>query len=113
MYSMSAITVSKNGRRDSLGTNEAPGGPLLTGLRPVFQADPNARIKVRARNLNFFYGTAQALHDINLDIREKQVTALIGPSGSGKTTFLRTINRLSDVVPGARAEGELTLDGQD
>jgi len=53
------------------------------------------------------------LHSINLEIREKQVTALIGPSGSGKTTFLRCVNRMNDVIPSARTEGSLTLDGQE
>ncbi|MEO8289150.1 MAG: phosphate ABC transporter ATP-binding protein PstB [Chloroflexota bacterium] len=82
----------------------------MTGLRPVFEANPDAPVKVQSRGLNFYYGTNKALDNINLEIREKQVTALIGPSGSGKTTFLRTINRLNDVVPGARAEGSLMVD---
>ncbi|MFL5734419.1 MAG: phosphate ABC transporter ATP-binding protein PstB [Chloroflexia bacterium] len=86
---------------------------MLTGLRPVFEANPAAKVKVSARGLNFFYGTHQALRDINLDMREKQVTALIGPSGSGKTTFLRTINRMNDIIPSARAEGSIKLDGQE
>ncbi len=86
---------------------------LMTGLRPVFEANPNAPIKVRSKGLNFFYGTNQALHDINLDMREKQVTALIGPSGSGKTTFLRTINRMNDVVPSARGQGSLMVDNME
>jgi phosphate transport system ATP-binding protein len=85
---------------------------LLTGLRPVFEPDPHAPVKVSARHLNFFYGSRQVLYDINLDMRKNQVTALIGPSGSGKTTFLRTINRMNDVIPSARAEGAVTLDGQ-
>jgi phosphate transport system ATP-binding protein len=86
------------------------GAEVLSGLRPVFVANSNARVKMQSRNLNFYYGPNQALYDINLDIREKQVTALIGPSGSGKTTFLRIINRMSDVVPSARAEGSLKMD---
>lgn len=86
---------------------------LLTGLRPVFEANPNAGLKISAHNLDFYYGPKQVLHSINLDIREKQITALIGPSGSGKTTFLRCINRMNDVVPSAHAEGSIKLDGQD
>ena len=82
---------------------------LLTGLRPIFAPDVSAPVKVSTRRLNFYYGAEQALYDINLDIREKQVTAFIGPSGSGKTTFLRAINRMSDVVPSARAEGSIKL----
>jgi phosphate transport system ATP-binding protein len=90
-----------------------PSEQLLKGLKPVYEANPNARVKLSAAMLNFFYGAHQALWDINLDIREKQVTALIGPSGSGKTTFLRTINRMNDVIPSARADGSIKLDGQE
>jgi phosphate transport system ATP-binding protein len=67
--------------------------------------------KIEVRKLNFFYGDFQALIDIDLEIREKQITALIGPSGCGKSTFLRALNRMNDIIPGARAEGEVLLDG--
>ncbi|MGH9900829.1 MAG: phosphate ABC transporter ATP-binding protein PstB [Pyrinomonadaceae bacterium] len=70
-------------------------------------------MKITARRLNFFYGRAQALHDISLDIEERRVTAFIGPSGCGKSTFLRTINRMNDTIPGTRVEGEVLLDGED
>jgi phosphate transport system ATP-binding protein len=109
---MTTVMVSKNGSQVSMDIRDTA-RPLLTGLRPVFEADPNARVKVSALGLNFFYGPRQVLWDINLDIKEKQVTALIGPSGSGKTTFLRTINRMNDVIPSARAEGSVKLDGQE
>jgi len=69
--------------------------------------------KVKARNLNFFYGSKQALHEISLDVPERKVMAFIGPSGCGKSTFLRCLNRMNDLIPGARVEGELTLDGED
>ena len=69
--------------------------------------------KVEARNLNFFYGATQALFDINITIPENQVTALIGPSGCGKSTFLRTLNRMNDVIDGTRVEGRVEIDGQD
>jgi phosphate transport system ATP-binding protein len=69
--------------------------------------------KIAVRGLNFFYGRVRALHDISLDIREREVTALIGPSGCGKSTFLRTLNRMNDTIPGTRAEGEVLLDGED
>jgi phosphate transport system ATP-binding protein len=65
------------------------------------------------RNLNFYYGQAQALYDINLDIQERIVTAFIGPSGCGKSTFLRTLNRMNDVIPVTRVEGEVRIDSQD
>lgn len=63
------------------------------------------------RNYNFFYGPTQVLFDVNLDIPERQVTALIGPSGCGKSTLLRNINRMNDLVDGIRHEGELLIDG--
>ncbi len=69
--------------------------------------------KVRAENLNFFYGKYQALFDISLDIAEKRVTALIGPSGCGKSTFLRTINRISETIRDTRLEGKILMDGVD
>ena len=76
---------------------------------------PSAQVtaKVTVRNLNFYYGRAQALHDITLDIPERIVMAFIGPSGCGKSTFLRTLNRMNDVIPGTRVEGEVTIDGRD
>ncbi|WP_456325919.1 phosphate ABC transporter ATP-binding protein PstB [Desulfonauticus submarinus] len=70
-------------------------------------------IKIRAKNINFYYGNFQALHNISLNMFKNQVTALIGPSGCGKSTFLRCINRMNDLIPGARLEGELTLEGVD
>ncbi len=88
-------------------------GALLSGLRPVFEANPAAASKLRVQHLNFYYGAKQALRDVSLDLKGKQVTALIGPSGSGKTTFLRCLNRMNDVVPGARAEGSIIMDGRD
>ncbi|MHB1175198.1 MAG: phosphate ABC transporter ATP-binding protein PstB [Sulfuriferula sp.] len=68
--------------------------------------------KISLRNLNFYYGKSHALKNINLDIPERQVTAFIGPSGCGKSTLLRTMNRMYDLYPGQRAEGEILLDGQ-
>ena len=69
--------------------------------------------KISVSNLNFFYGKAQALYDISLDIVEKEVIALIGPSGCGKSTFLRTLNRMNDTIPIARVEGRVLIDGKD
>ena len=68
--------------------------------------------KLRVIDLNFFYGKAQALYGISLDIRANRITALIGPSGCGKSTFLRSLNRMYETVRHARAEGEILLDGQ-
>lgn len=66
-----------------------------------------------ARNINVYYGSSKALHDVSLDFAPGRVTALIGPSGCGKSTFLRCLNRMNDLVPGARVEGEILLDGED
>ena len=68
--------------------------------------------KIRVSNLNFFYGKAQALYDISLEVPERQVVAFIGPSGCGKSTFLRTLNRMNDTIPIARADGEVIVDGE-
>ena len=68
-----------------------------------------APIKARASSLNFYYDKFQALKNLNIEIREKQVTALIGPSGCGKSTFLRCFNRMHDLTPGTRYEGSITL----
>lgn len=73
--------------------------------------DNNAKISLR--NLNFYYGKSLALKNINLDIPDRHVTAFIGPSGCGKSTLLRTLNRMYDLYPGQRAEGEILLDSQD
>ncbi|CAN5731686.1 phosphate ABC transporter ATP-binding protein PstB [soil metagenome] len=69
--------------------------------------------KISVSNLDFFYGDAQALYDISLEIPERQVMAFIGPSGCGKSTFLRTINRMNDTIPIARAKGNVLIDGKD
>ncbi|HEV7859913.1 MAG TPA: phosphate ABC transporter ATP-binding protein PstB [Pyrinomonadaceae bacterium] len=69
--------------------------------------------KVSVRDLNFFYGNTQALHNVSLAIPERQVMALIGPSGCGKSTFLRTLNRMNDTIPGTRVLGQVWIDGQD
>ena len=69
--------------------------------------------KIRAVEVDFFYGRVQALHKITLDIPKMQVTALIGPSGCGKSTFLRTLNRMNDIIEGTRIQGKVTIDGQD
>ena len=67
---------------------------------------------ISAKNFNFYYGDFHALKNINLDIESKKVTAFIGPSGCGKSTLLRTFNRMYDLYPGMRAEGELNLEGK-
>jgi phosphate transport system ATP-binding protein len=68
---------------------------------------------IEVRDFNFYYGDNKVLHEIALDIPARQVTAFIGPSGCGKSTFLRSINRMNDIIPGARVEGLISLGGQD
>lgn len=81
--------------------------------RTPLPAGTTAQAKVTVRNLDFYYGRAQALHEISLDVPERIVMAFIGPSGCGKSTFLRTLNRMNDVIPRTRVEGEVTIDGRD
>jgi phosphate transport system ATP-binding protein len=70
-------------------------------------------IRMQTVGLDFFYGKTQALFDVSLAVPEKSVTALIGPSGCGKSTFLRCLNRMNDLIPDTRVEGEVLLDGED
>lgn len=70
------------------------------------------KLKITTRGLNFWYGKTQALHDISLTVPERCVTALIGPSGCGKSTFLRTLNRMNEVIDGTRHTGDTFLDGE-
>jgi phosphate transport system ATP-binding protein len=69
--------------------------------------------KIAVRNLSFSYGARVALQDVSIDVKERQITALIGPSGCGKSTFLRCLNRMNDTIPGARAKGSVRIDGMD
>jgi phosphate transport system ATP-binding protein len=69
--------------------------------------------KIETQNLNFYYGRSQVLKNINLVCAEHHVTAIIGPSGCGKSTFIRTLNRMNDVIPSARIEGRVFLDRED
>ena len=70
-------------------------------------------VKIEVKNLNFYYGEFQALHDNSLDFHINEVSALIGPSGCGKSTFLRCLNRMNDLIPISRVEGNILLDGLD
>ena len=89
-----------------------------TNIAPKFEVKSRASLtsaptKISVSNLNFFYSRTQALNDITVDVPERMVMAFIGPSGCGKTTFLRTLNRMNDVIPGTRVEGNVLIDGQD
>ena len=71
------------------------------------------KIKMASKNMSFYYGDFKALDDITLEFKKNEVSALIGPSGCGKSTFLRALNRMNDIIPGTRVEGEVLLDGED
>ncbi|MFA7624724.1 MAG: phosphate ABC transporter ATP-binding protein PstB [Pusillimonas sp.] len=71
------------------------------------------RVKLEVKDLNFYYGKFHAIRNVNMSIKENKVTAFIGPSGCGKSTLLRTFNRMFELYPGQRAEGQILLDGQD
>ncbi|MBV9229982.1 MAG: phosphate ABC transporter ATP-binding protein, partial [Chloroflexi bacterium] len=79
---------------------------------PTKTLNQSANVKIDVKHANFYYGAKQALYDVSVPLRERQVTALIGPSGCGKSTFLRTLNRMNDLIPNTRTEGEATFDGQ-
>jgi phosphate transport system ATP-binding protein len=92
-----------------------------THVRPVVRpaapmpADESAAppVKIDVDGMNFYYGTHRVLEQIRVHLLSNQVTALIGPSGCGKSTFLRSLNRMNDIIPGARVEGSVRIDGQD
>ena len=95
--------------------------PQAQDFRPRVQLsegrDPDGptdgMLKISIRNLNFFYGKAQAIYSVTLDVPERIVMAFIGPSGCGKSTVLRTLNRMNDVIAGTRVEGSVIVDGED
>ena len=85
----------------------------MTAVAPVAPSASQDTIgSIEARDFSFWYGKKQALCDITMKVPPRSVTALIGPSGCGKSTFLRSINRLNDLIPGVRQEGDLCLDGR-
>jgi len=84
--------------------------PMRT-YQAVEHTDRPTKIQVEA--LDFYYGRFQALRNVSLPVRERQITAFIGPSGCGKSTFLRALNRMNDIIDGARTQGRVLLDGED
>ncbi len=91
-----------------------PISPLAFGTRSEHTAHPpSLEVKIEAEGMNFFYGETRALQDISIRITPHVVTAFIGPSGCGKSTFLRTLNRMNDIIPGTRVEGKIRIDGAD
>src|SRR5688572_2242591 len=107
---------------ESMETDEAvPQGNSETKAVPERNSETRKRtvedgaenFKVRIENVNGWYGSKRAIKDVNLDVKEKSVTAFIGPSGCGKTTLLRCLNRMHEMTPGAHADGRVVLDGID
>ncbi len=92
-------------------TSQTPNNPIDT--KPKTVSVGTAETKFRSENVDVYYGDKQALFDVNLDIPEKQVTALIGPSGCGKSTYLRCLNRMNDTIDICRVDGRILMDGQD
>jgi phosphate transport system ATP-binding protein len=92
------------------------GTSLYTPPRPTTSPAapaPRTAAKIRVERLSFYYGTVRALHDLSIDVPERRVTAFIGPSGCGKSTFLRTLNRMNDLIPGTRITGRVLIDQED
>ena len=85
----------------------------MTEATPKKKIKKKAPIKIKATSVSVFYDDLQALKSVSIDIPEKKVTAFIGPSGCGKSSFLRCFNRMNDVIPSARVEGEIVMDGMD
>jgi phosphate transport system ATP-binding protein len=98
---------------------EQPVGVQMQQIAPQDSAPQSqlaaapGKIAIEVKNLNFYYGSYHALKNININVIERSITALIGPSGCGKTTFLRTLNRMCDLVDGTRVEGEILIHGTD
>jgi len=91
-----------------------PATSLRDAGQPVTRnADAHHELSIRVRDLNLWYGQSQALKSINIDVFQKNITALIGPSGCGKSTFLRCLNRMNDLIPSVRIEGLVEMDGRD
>jgi phosphate transport system ATP-binding protein len=91
----------------------APPRPVPRAARAGSEPAAGTAAKIDVAGLNFYYGLHRVLEGISLRIQPHQVTALIGPSGCGKSTFLRSLNRMNDIVPGARVEGRIAIDGSD
>ena len=87
-----------------------PSAPRPVTVAPFTPADPAARAVIEIDHVDFNYGPAKTLHDVTLNVAERQVTAFIGPSGCGKSTLLRVLNRMYDLYPGQRATGDVLFD---
>lgn len=103
MTETTSTTPTNDRARELLGTGETDANNISAVTEPV---------KMRIQDLNVYYGQNHAIKHVSIEIAERQVTALMGPSGCGKSTFLRALNRMHDLTPGARVEGSAMLDGE-
>lgn len=103
MMSVESLTT-----RTRTGWSAPPPMPMTL---PTEAAEPELEAKIQVKGVNFYYGSFRALADVHLNAPANRITAIIGPSGCGKSTLLRTLNRMNDLVPGARVEGQVLLDG--
>ncbi len=112
---MSALSAAASDAHPAPAPSHLPAAPTVTTPAVTHAADPGAGLshKITIRGLNFFYGDSRALKEISLPLYRNKVTAFIGPSGCGKSTLLRVLNRMYDLYPHQRAEGEVTFDGED
>jgi phosphate transport system ATP-binding protein len=110
---MTTTRVGGEMREDHIERADDDGALEFDWHQRVPVASPQSPTKLAIHNLNVFYGANHALHDVSMLIPDRQVTALMGPSGCGKSTFLRALNRMHDLTPGARVTGSVHMDGQD
>src|SRR3954454_23601540 len=91
-----------------------PASPIFQRVAAALENEKKSAFEAKlvASRINFYYGSFQALHGINLDFAKNKITALIGPSGCGKSTFIRTLNRMHETVRGARLEGTIMMDNE-
>src|SRR5687768_2382514 len=87
--------------------------PITVQTRPSESSSGDRPVSVAVENLNFYYGPKRALEEISIQIHQHLVTAFIGPSGCGKSTFLRTLNRMNDIIAGTRVDGRVLIEGRD
>ncbi len=97
----------------ALAAEEAHEREMMGEMPQVFAQLPQHEVRMSVSHLDLFYGDHQALKNVNIDIREREITSFIGPSGCGKSTLLRCLNRMNDYVKDCRVEGEIALDGRD
>jgi phosphate transport system ATP-binding protein len=113
IYMQETTPPSLRARLETLPMTVLPRHAATASAASPVAAQADAPTKIDVTGLNFYYGTTRALIDISLAIKANLVTALIGPSGCGKSTFLRSLNRMNDIIPAARVEGRVAIDGQD